>query len=170
MESQTTISNRSTARIYRQKRTISRFAFPSGFESSIHSLWELPSWVSCLMQQFPVLATSMGKSSKDKRDIFYRLAKEQGLRARSAFKLMQLNQELNLFGGNSGVFRVVDLCAAPGSWSQVLSKELFAKRENKSLNQDVKIVAVDLQQMAPLEGILVSSVKKTFFSLRLTCV
>ena len=90
----------------------------------------------------------MGKSSKDKRDIFYRLAKEQGLRARSAFKLMQLNQELNLFGGNSGVCRVVDLCAAPGSWSQVLSKDLFAKREN----QDVKIVAVDLQQMAPLEG------------------
>ena len=64
----------------------------------------------------------MGKSSKDKRDIFYRLAKEQGLRARSAFKLMQLDKELNLYSENKSVKRVVDLCAAPGSWSQVLSK------------------------------------------------
>ena len=34
----------------------------------------------------------MGKSSKDKRDAYYRLAKEQGWRARSAFKLLQLDQ------------------------------------------------------------------------------
>lgn len=66
----------------------------------------------------------MGKSSKDKRDIYYRLAKEQGLRARSAFKLMQLDQELQIYS-NERVARVVDLCAAPGSWSQVLSKVLY---------------------------------------------
>jgi len=30
----------------------------------------------------------MGKKSKDKRDIFYRKAKEEGYRARSSFKLM----------------------------------------------------------------------------------
>ncbi|KAF6136731.1 hypothetical protein GIB67_020053 [Kingdonia uniflora] len=41
----------------------------------------------------------MGRASKDKRDIYYRRAKEEGWRARS-------------------VKRVVDLCAAPGSWSQ----------------------------------------------------
>jgi tRNA (cytidine32/guanosine34-2'-O)-methyltransferase len=35
---------------------------------------------------------TMGKSSKDKRDAYYRLAKEQGWRARSAFKLLQLDQ------------------------------------------------------------------------------
>lgn len=34
----------------------------------------------------------MGKTSKDKRDAYYRLAKEQGWRARSAFKLLQLDQ------------------------------------------------------------------------------
>jgi len=67
----------------------------------------------------------MGKSSKDKRDAYYRLAKEQGWRARSAFKLLQLDEEFNLF---EGVTRVVDLCAAPGSWSQVLSRVLI-KRE-----------------------------------------
>lgn len=84
----------------------------------------------------------MGKSSKDKRDAYYRLAKEQGWRARSAFKLLQLDEgtcvhlleprgsscivntcaEFNLF---DNVTRVVDLCAAPGSWSQVLSRVLI---------------------------------------------
>jgi len=64
----------------------------------------------------------MGKSSKDKRDAYYRLAKEQGWRARSAFKLLQLDEEFNLF---QDVTRVVDLCAAPGSWSQVLSRILI---------------------------------------------
>lgn len=42
----------------------------------------------------------MGRSSKDKRDIYYRLAKEEGWRARSAFKLLQLDQEFNLFTGD----------------------------------------------------------------------
>jgi tRNA (cytidine32/guanosine34-2'-O)-methyltransferase len=65
---------------------------------------------------------NMGKSSKDKRDAYYRLAKEQGWRARSAFKLLQLDEEFDLF---EGVTRVVDLCAAPGSWSQVLSRVLI---------------------------------------------
>ena len=42
----------------------------------------------------------MGKSSKDKRDIYYRLAKEEGWRARSAYKLLQINEEFNIFEGN----------------------------------------------------------------------
>ncbi|KIW04204.1 uncharacterized protein PV09_04512 [Verruconis gallopava] len=122
----------------------------------------------------------MGKSSKDKRDAYYRLAKEQGWRARSAFKLLQLDQEFDLF---SGVSRVVDLCAAPGSWSQVLSRVLIkgetfgreawedevarnrqevfgikSHHETKSNfkrepRENVRIVAIDLQPMSPLEGI-----------------
>jgi tRNA (cytidine32/guanosine34-2'-O)-methyltransferase len=66
----------------------------------------------------------MGKSSKDKRDAYYRLAKEEGWRARSAYKLLQLDEEFHLF---KDVTRVVDLCAAPGSWSQVLSR-VWARR------------------------------------------
>ncbi|KAH8903434.1 FtsJ-domain-containing protein [Coniochaeta sp. PMI_546] len=132
----------------------------------------------------------MGKSSKDKRDAYYRLAKEQGWRARSAFKLLQLDEEFNLF---EGVTRVVDLCAAPGSWSQVLSRVLikgekfgrtaWQDREAKFRQQmlglfseedqpsqhhistsqqdealkprkDVKIVAIDLQPISPLPGII----------------
>uniref|UniRef100_A0A8C0U275 Ribosomal RNA methyltransferase FtsJ domain-containing protein n=1 Tax=Cyanistes caeruleus TaxID=156563 RepID=A0A8C0U275_CYACU len=68
-----------------------------------------------------VCRVAMGRSSKDKRDIYYRLAKEGGWRARSAFKLLQLEQRFQLF---QGVRRAVDLCAAPGSWSQVLSRHL----------------------------------------------
>ena len=131
----------------------------------------------------------MGKSSKDKRDAYYRLAKEEGWRARSAYKLLQLDEEFNLF---ENVTRVVDLCAAPGSWSQVLSRvlikgESFGRAgweekqqetrkhvlgldkngpgihqqndvrvgEEKKLNprEGVRIVAIDLQPMSPLEGV-----------------
>ncbi|KAJ1984747.1 putative tRNA (cytidine(32)/guanosine(34)-2'-O)-methyltransferase [Dimargaris cristalligena] len=90
----------------------------------------------------------MGKTSKDKRDIYYRLAKEQGWRARSAFKLLQVDEEFNIF---EGVTKAVDLCAAPGSWSQVLSKKLAAGTEGAP---DSKIVAIDLQAMAPLPGVV----------------
>jgi tRNA (cytidine32/guanosine34-2'-O)-methyltransferase len=86
----------------------------------------------------------MGKTSKDKRDIYYRLAKEQGWRARSAFKLLHLDEEYDLF---TDVIRVVDLCAAPGSWSQVLASKLKGCK-------DAKIVAVDLQPMAPISGVI----------------
>lgn len=50
-----------------------------------------------------------------------------------------------------GVTRAVDLCAAPGSWSQVLSKKLYENRDKEA--DDVKIIAVDLQAMAPLPGV-----------------
>jgi len=50
----------------------------------------------------------MGRSSKDKRDIFYRLAKEEGWRARSAFKLLQINEQFDIL---SNVTKAVDLCA-----------------------------------------------------------
>ncbi|XP_003742681.1 putative tRNA (cytidine(32)/guanosine(34)-2'-O)-methyltransferase [Galendromus occidentalis] len=90
----------------------------------------------------------MGRAAKDKRDVYYRLAKEEGWRARSAFKLLQINEHFNIF---EGVKRVVDLCAAPGSWSQVLSRKL--RKGNAHNEHEVKIVAVDLQEMAPLEGV-----------------
>ncbi|XP_054567848.1 putative tRNA (cytidine(32)/guanosine(34)-2'-O)-methyltransferase [Eptesicus fuscus] len=87
----------------------------------------------------------MGRTSKDKRDVYYRLAKENGWRARSAFKLLQLNEEFRLF---QGVTRAVDLCAAPGSWSQVLSQKIGSPQGSGH------VVAVDLQAMAPLPGVL----------------
>ena len=83
----------------------------------------------------------MGRISKDKRDIYYRMAKEEGyatiifahvsltifssFRARSAYKLLQLDEQFNLL--NDSVKRAVDLCAAPGSWSQVCIIFLMAR-------------------------------------------
>ncbi|GAB2213021.1 hypothetical protein Drorol1_Dr00021034 [Drosera rotundifolia] len=96
----------------------------------------------------------MGKASRDKRDIYYRKAKEEGWRARSAFKLLQIDEEFNIF---EGVKRVVDLCAAPGSWSQVLSRKLYLPAKfslNKEDGDHPLIVAVDLQPMAPIEGVI----------------
>nr|XP_001394644.2 transfer RNA methyltransferase [Aspergillus niger CBS 513.88] len=99
----------------------------------------------------------MGKSSKDKRDAYYRLAKEQNWRARSAFKLIQIDEQFDLFEHENPdkVTRVVDLCAAPGSWSQVLSRVLIKDTDMAELKprKNVKIVSIDLQPMAPLEGI-----------------
>ncbi|CCF57040.1 hypothetical protein KAFR_0C00450 [Kazachstania africana CBS 2517] len=93
----------------------------------------------------------MGKSSKDKRDLYYRKAKEQGYRARSAFKLLQLNDEFHFLDDETNLKRVVDLCAAPGSWSQVLSRKMFT--ESKGNLDGKKIVAVDLQPMSPIENV-----------------
>ncbi|KAH8312745.1 hypothetical protein KR044_012628 [Drosophila immigrans] len=93
----------------------------------------------------------MGKTSKDKRDIYYRLAKEEGWRARSAYKLLHIDEAFGIF---EGVHRAVDLCAAPGSWSQVLSKKLFRSCLTDDEKLAVKIIAVDLQAMAPLQGVV----------------
>lgn len=55
----------------------------------------------------------MGKVSKDKRDIYYRKAKEDGWRARSAYKLLQIDEAFNLFEGPLAlcvVARQLDSC------------------------------------------------------------
>mmetsp|Transcript_16978 Transcript_16978/g.47408 ORF Transcript_16978/g.47408 Transcript_16978/m.47408 type:complete len:305 (-) Transcript_16978:163-1077(-) len=93
----------------------------------------------------------MGKVSKDKRDIYYRKAKEDGWRARSAYKLLQINEAFNIF---EGVQHVVDLCAAPGSWSQVLSRQVYVPAVAEGRADLPKIVSVDLQPMAPIEGVI----------------
>ena len=46
----------------------------------------------------------MGRSSKDKRDVYYRRAKEEGWRARSAYKLLQINDDYDIFTGELGFY------------------------------------------------------------------
>ena len=50
---------------------------------------------------------------------------------------------------NIGVNRVVDLCAAPGSWSQVLIKTL-----SELCDEPPKVIAVDLQKVAEIPGVV----------------
>eukprot|EP00697_Spironema_sp_BW2_P015650 gnl/Spiro4/6591_TR3393_c0_g1_i1.p1 gnl/Spiro4/6591_TR3393_c0_g1~~gnl/Spiro4/6591_TR3393_c0_g1_i1.p1 ORF type:complete len:269 (+),score=38.04 gnl/Spiro4/6591_TR3393_c0_g1_i1:27-809(+) len=91
----------------------------------------------------------MGRHTKEKRDIYYRRAKEVGFRARSAFKLLQLDEEFGLF---QGVRYAVDLCAAPGSWSQVLSRRLYGA-SGPTPDEPVRCVSVDLQVTLPIPGV-----------------
>ncbi|CAD27065.1 putative RIBOSOMAL RNA METHYLTRANSFERASE [Encephalitozoon cuniculi GB-M1] len=82
---------------------------------------------------------------EEKRDVYYRLAKKNKYRARSVYKLMHIDEEHDIFRDVEGV---VDLCAAPGSWSQYASEKLLKR------NRGARIVSVDIQDIVPIEGVM----------------
>lgn len=75
---------------------------------------------------------------KQQRDHYYRKAKSEGYRSRASYKLLQIQTSFHIIRRGD---IVVDLGAAPGGWLQVI-RELNATA-----------IAVDLQQVAPLEGV-----------------
>jgi 23S rRNA (uridine2552-2'-O)-methyltransferase len=72
--------------------------------------------------------------NKQRRDTYVRQSKVDGYRARSAYKLIEINEKFKIFKGG---MNVIDIGAAPGSWSQYASKVV----------KSGKIVSVDLKEM-----------------------
>jgi len=76
--------------------------------------------------------------AEKKRDYYYKEAKKQGYRARSAFKLIQIQNRYRVIRKGD---IVIDLGASPGGWSQVAAK--YASL----------VIAIDLQPMKPLDKV-----------------
>ena len=72
--------------------------------------------------------------NKQRRDIYVRQSKVDGYRARSAYKLIEIDEKFRVFKGG---ISVVDIGAAPGSWSQYASK----------IVKSGKIISIDLKKM-----------------------
>ena len=81
-----------------------------------------------------------GQGRQGRTDAFQRKARREGYRARSAYKLMDIQKRSKIFKKGS---IVLDLGAAPGGWSQVALE--FMEEEGK-------LVGVDLQHILPLKG------------------
>lgn len=73
-----------------------------------------------------------------RRDQYRRLAKDQGYRARSAYKLLQINRSYNVLKKGD---KVVDLGCAPGGWLQVAVKEV---------RPSGKVIGIDLKLVTPV--------------------
>ncbi|KAL0265625.1 UNVERIFIED_CONTAM: hypothetical protein PYX00_011338 [Menopon gallinae] len=79
------------------------------------------------------------KLGKNRLDKYYHLAKGRGYRARSAFKLIQLDQKYGLLSNCSSV---VDLCASPGGWLQVVAERNIER-----------VVGIDIVPIKPITGV-----------------
>ena len=77
--------------------------------------------------------------NKQRRDIYIRKSKVDGYRARSAYKLIEINEKFNIF--KNGI-SVIDLGAAPGSWSQYTVKAVKSGR----------LVSIDLKEIEKIEN------------------
>ncbi|MDC3243170.1 RlmE family RNA methyltransferase [Candidatus Pelagibacter sp.] len=77
--------------------------------------------------------------NKQKRDIYVRQSQVDGYRARSAYKLIEINEKFKIF--KNGI-SVIDLGASPGSWSQYISRTVKSGR----------LVSIDLKGMEEIEN------------------
>ena len=78
--------------------------------------------------------------NKQRRDIYVRRSKVDGYRSRAAYKLIEIDEKFRIF--KNGI-SVIDLGAAPGSWSQYLSKKI----------KNGKIVSIDLKKIEAIKNI-----------------
>ncbi len=90
--------------------------------------------------------------NKQRRDTYVRQSKVDGYRARSAYKLIEIDEKFKIFKGG---MNVVDIGAAPGSWSQYVSKVV----------KNGKIISVDLKEMQEIQNTI--QIKGDFNSLEI---
>jgi 23S rRNA (uridine2552-2'-O)-methyltransferase len=83
-------------------------------------------------------------------DPYVKMAQREGYRARAAYKLKEIDEALRLIRPGQVV---VDLGAAPGAWSQYLRRR-FAPQGAASGELDGSIIALDLVEIEPIEGVL----------------
>lgn len=88
------------------------------------------------------------------KDPGYRRAKREGYRARSAYKLLEIDKRYNLF---KRAFYIIDIGSAPGSWLQVAklkAEENVLKYNDAHYHRDFfKILGVDLKTISPIENV-----------------
>ena len=75
--------------------------------------------------------------NKQRRDTYVRQSKVDGYRARSAYKLIEIDEKFKIFKGG---LTVIDIGAAPGSWSQYANK----------VSKNGKLISIDLKKMEPI--------------------
>ena len=75
--------------------------------------------------------------NKQRRDTYVRQSKVDGYRARSAYKLIEIDEKFKIFKGR---LTVIDIGAAPGSWSQYAAK----------VAKNGKLISIDLKKMEPI--------------------
>ena len=89
-----------------------------------------------------------------RKEPFYKRAKKEGYRARSAYKLLDIQKRFNIF---KRAFYILDLGSAPGSWLQVAKKfaeENLDKYKDQYYHRDhYKIMGVDTKKVSPIENI-----------------
>jgi 23S rRNA (uridine2552-2'-O)-methyltransferase len=93
------------------------------------------------LEQEEVRVMSKAWKRRQMNDPFVKQAKEEGYRARAAFKLLEIDDKDHIF---KGVKRVVDLGAAPGSWCQVA---------RRVLGPEARVIGLDLLEMDPIAGV-----------------
>tara|TARA_B100001057_G_scaffold298251_1_gene298466 strand:- start:66 stop:677 length:612 start_codon:yes stop_codon:yes gene_type:complete len=76
---------------------------------------------------------------KQRKDTYVRQSKIDGYRARSVYKLIEINEKFRIFKGD---MTVIDIGAAPGSWSQYASKVI----------KNGKIISIDLKKMEKINN------------------
>ena len=91
---------------------------------------------------------------RDRTDPYVKMAQKDGYRARAAYKLKEIDEELQLLKPGQ---LVVDLGATPGAWSQYVRRK-FAPKEAGSGGAAVgelngTIIALDLLAFEPIEGV-----------------